>query len=202
MSNEPTYIKNLKTLARADPKSENFEALEREMYTSGSDRATAVLFASFVEINLENFIVSKLRPNLNSDDRKQLFDYEGAIGTFSSKIIIAYAFKLIGPVTRFDLNLIRILRNEFAHSRIPINFDTPEVKSVCDKLKLADLPASISPFGLLNRWHREGMEYAQNINHPKTRYICACHNASYRMHVIRSGLPHDRFTDLKDEPLP
>lgn len=172
------------------------------MYTSGSHRATAVLWGSFVETNLEKYIASKMRPDLKSDDRKQLFDYEGAVGTFASKIIVAYALTFIGPITRFDLNLIRILRNEFAHSRVPFNFESREARAVCDQLKLVDLPGSLSPFDPFDRSSRDGMEYAQDMTHPKTRFIYSCHNASYRMYVIREGVPRDRFTDLKDEPLP
>ena len=48
-----------------------------------------------MEVTLKSLLASKMRYNLNSTDRKQIFEYEGAAGSFSSKIIIAYAFKLI-----------------------------------------------------------------------------------------------------------
>jgi hypothetical protein len=92
-----------------------------------------------------------MRQDLNSRDRRQLFEFEGALGTFSSKIVVAYALRLIGPVTRADLDLIRFLRNEFAHSRIPFGFTTPEVRAVCDRFKIVDLPGNLIPHGYSSR---------------------------------------------------
>jgi hypothetical protein len=121
MADEPTFIRQLRALTRAEPNFSHIEALEQELYASGSDRATAVMFGSFLEVNLERFLFKQMRPDLNSKDRRQLFEYEGALGTFSSKIVVAYALELIGPVTRADLDLIRFLRNEFAHPAFPSN---------------------------------------------------------------------------------
>ena len=42
MTKEPTYVENLRRITRADPISETFEAQEREMYASGSDRARSL----------------------------------------------------------------------------------------------------------------------------------------------------------------
>jgi hypothetical protein len=78
--------------------------------------------APFLEANLERLLSKAMRQDLNSRDRRNLFEFEGAVGTFSSKIIVAYALRLIGPTTRGDLDLSRFLRNEFAHSRIRFGF--------------------------------------------------------------------------------
>ena len=104
MADEPSYIKKLRTLTRADPEFKDLEAIEQELYASLSDRATAVMFGSFVETNLEQLLAKAMRSALNSKDRQKLFYYEGAVGTFASKIVVAYAFKLIGPITRGDLD--------------------------------------------------------------------------------------------------
>ena len=87
MTDEPAYMRNLRAITRADPKLEHLEALEQELYASTSSRATVVMFGSFVETSLERLLASVLRENLNSRDRKQIFEYEGAMGTFSSKIV-------------------------------------------------------------------------------------------------------------------
>ena len=91
---EKPYIKNLRAITCTDPQLKNLEALERELYASGSDRATAVMFGSFVAVALERPLASVMRSDLNSKERKQLFEYEGAVGSFSSKTIMAYALKL------------------------------------------------------------------------------------------------------------
>jgi len=79
------------------------------------------------------------------------------------------------------LDLIRLLRNEFAHSRKPFGFDTPEVKAVCGKLKIPDLPDANIPHGFLERVPFEQLKAASDISNPRTRYISACHNLSYRL---------------------
>ena len=90
---EPAYIKNFKSLWHTEPALEHLDDIERELYALGSDRATAVMFASVVESHLQRLILSKMRSDLNSDDRQRLFDPDGPLGDFSAKTIIAYALK-------------------------------------------------------------------------------------------------------------
>jgi hypothetical protein len=186
LADEPAYLRNLRALTRADPTFEHLEALEKELYASASDRATAVMFGSFVEVALERLLSSKMR-QLNSKDRKRVFEYEGALGTFASKTVVAYALQLLGPVTRSDLDLVRFLRNEFAHSRMPFNFQTLEVAEVCKHLKYPELAGSFIPHGYLNRVSDESLKTAVDRNSPKTRFIIACHNLSYRMIYATHG---------------
>lgn len=200
LSDEPAYIRNLRALTRADPTFEHLEALEKELYASASARATAVMFGSFVEVALERLLASKMRP-LNSKDRKQVFEYEGAVGTFASKTVIAYAMKFIGPVTRADLDLIRFLRNEFAHSRIPFDFQTPEVAEVCKHLQFPELPGSLIPHGYLSRVADDELATATDRTAPKTRFILACHSLSYRM-ILETHGPREGDMALPEPILP
>jgi hypothetical protein len=184
---------------RADPTLAQLEALERELYASGNDRTTAVMLGSFVETNLQRLLASVMRDDLDSKDRKQLFEYEGAVSSFSSKIVVAYALKLIGSTTRSDLDLIRFLRNTFAHSRIHFDFDTPEVRAVCDQLKIVELPGSTIPHMYL---HRIPDLNRDDISDPKTRFISACHSLSYRMLVKRDGPKAGDYVFPNDDPVP
>lgn len=202
MADHPAYVKNLRVLTRAEPQFMHLEALEQELYASGSDRATAVMFGSFLETNLERLLSSTMRDDLNSKERRQLFEYEGAMGTFASKIIVAYAFKLIGPITRSDLDLIRFLRNEFAHSRMPFSFKTAEVRAVCDQLKIVDLQGSTIPHGYLNRVPQEELKWAIDRTDPKTRFITTCHHISYRILVAINGPREGDYAYPNDDPLP
>ena len=145
------------------------------------------MFGSFLEANLERLLFGQMRSDLNSKDRRQLFEYEGAVGTFSSKIVVAYAFKLIGPDTRSDLDLVRLLRNEFAHSRIPFKFTTKEVRAVCDKFKIVDLPGSLIPHGYLSRVPHDELGNSADKGHPRTRFITECHALAYRMIMTTNG---------------
>lgn len=195
MVEEPAYIRDLRLLTRSNPTVESLEELEQELYFAGSDRATAVMFGSMVEVNLERLIATKLRDDLNSKDKKLLFEFEGCFGTFSAKTVGAYALGLIGPVIRFDLDLIRLLRNEFAHSRVHFNFNTPQVKAVCDKLKIVEYGNSFIPYTYLEKISEPDLHKAIDKTNPKTRFICACHTISDRMHATRfpdrSGITFD-----------
>jgi len=202
MTKEPTYVENLRRITRADPISETLEAQEREMYASGSDRARAVLFGSLVETNLQRLIASKMRNDLNSADRKQLFEYEGAIGSFGSKILVAYALKFIGPLTRFDLQLIKLLRNEFAHSRMTFDFETPEVQKVCELFRIIKLPDSENPASFLIRERQNGMDWSLDETHPRTRFISACHSIAFRLKVGTVGVGPGDVVYTNDDPLP
>ena len=123
----PPVIKALRAFTRSDPTvndRETLEALEKELFNT-SDRVTAVMLGALVETALEKLLASRLH---HRRDR-----------TFSEKINIAHEEKIIGPITRSDLYFIRELRNEFAHSRRPFDFQTPQVVAVCNELKVPKL---------------------------------------------------------------
>jgi hypothetical protein len=107
-----------------------------------------------------------------------------------------------GSTTRSDLDLIRLLRNTFAHSRMPFDFGTPEVRAVCDQLKIVDFPESQIPYGYLNRISDGKLKGAPDLTDPKTRFISTCHNISYRMLVKRDGPKEGDFVFPNDNPLP
>jgi len=175
---DPAYVRELKAFARGPITVDDLTTLEQEMYGE-NDRASAVVLGSIVESNLTEYLHLRLRMDLNSDDKRRLFDYEGPLGTFAAKITMAYAIGAIGSITRSDLNLIRILRNEFAHSRRHLSFEVAQVAAVCAKLRTPDLPGAFIPFGSFSR--PTGEEWASDKNHPRTRYRSACHSISYNM---------------------
>jgi hypothetical protein len=180
MPDEPAYVRNLKAFARGSLTPEDLPKLEAELY-GASDRASAVMLASILESSLEIFLRSKTRPSLNSEDNRILFDFSGPLGTFSSKIIVGYAFNWYGPDTRRDLDLIRLMRNEFAHSRKSFNFETPQIADVCQQLRSPDWPGAFIPHGFLEAVPDEDLGDAASKEHPRTRYISACHVLSERL---------------------
>ncbi|HEY4029967.1 MAG TPA: hypothetical protein VGM25_06460 [Caulobacteraceae bacterium] len=203
MGGEPAHIANLKRVTRAEPTRDHLEDLEKELYTQGNDRATAILYGTFVETSLRRLLETKIRDDLSSADRKKIWEYEGPLGSFSPKTIMAYALRLIGPMSRGDLDLIRLLRNEFAHSRVSFNFATPEVADICARLQIVDQPQTSIPLGYLDKSPESEMENARNIAHPRTRYIAACHNLAFRMLLKRGGYPQAGDPVFpNDEPLP
>jgi hypothetical protein len=114
--------------------------------------------------------------------------------TFSGKIKIAYAEKIIGPITHSDLYFIKELRNAFAHSRRPFDFQTPEVVAVCNKLKVPYLQDSSDSFK-----SRIGTESKSNS---WMLFVSACHNIAFRIFVKRDGPKAGDFVYVNDDPLP
>jgi hypothetical protein len=188
MADEPAYVRDLRRLAGSDPTVENLEAVESELYFSKSDRATVIMYGQVVETNLQRLIYSIMRQDMNSSDKRRLFEYEGSFGTFSAKIIGAYALNLIGPTTKFDLDLLRFIRNQFAHSRVHLNFSMPEVTATCNQFKLVDLTGSHIPLafheGAFAISEADGRAAIDKTN-SKTRYIVTCHTLSQRFYMRR-----------------
>jgi hypothetical protein len=78
-----------------------------------SDRGTAVIGGAYVEDGITELIRAAWR-----DDEKvqrDVFGHSGPLGTFNAKTKIAYVSWLIGPHTRDDLDIVRGIRNDFAH---------------------------------------------------------------------------------------
>lgn len=90
-----------------------------------SDRGAAILAGSFLEHYLGQF----LRPKaVDEDVAEKLFGSMGPLATFSQRIAIAYAFGFIDKQQYADLELIRKIRNYFAHHPVAGTFEAPEVK--------------------------------------------------------------------------
>jgi hypothetical protein len=181
MATDPVYIRQFKELIKDNNITEaDIAAIEAELY-GGSDRATGVLLASFVENGLNTFLRAQTRPSFSEYDKGLLFGMNSPLGTFSAKIIAAYSFNWFGPDTRHDLNLIRVLRNGFAHSRNSFTFETPQVAAVCAQLRAPESPGAFIPHGYLSIVTDDELQNASNLKHPRTRFIATCHMISGRL---------------------
>jgi hypothetical protein len=161
-------------------------AMELEFYTAG-DRAAVILQASNVENILQGVIEKKMRQPLSRDLRERLFEGNGPLSSFASKINVAYALRLFGDVFRHDLDLIRELRNGFAHARHPMTLSTLQVAAVCKNLKLPDdAQRRVGPQAYYDRF--PDLAVAADQSHPRTRFTVACHTISVRLLESVPGL--------------
>src|SRR5437660_8771059 len=73
---------------------------------------------------------------LTKDEEKRLFAYEfqGPLADFSSRIKLGYAMYLFGRETREDMEIIRRVRNLFAHQSAVMTFKLPEIEETCQHL--------------------------------------------------------------------
>ena len=81
-----------------------------------SDRGAILIGAAHVEDHLRQLTAAVFPSRMSNKMVKSLLAYQGALGTFSNKIEVAYAFRLI-PRSLYDaLNSLRAIRNDAAHS--------------------------------------------------------------------------------------
>jgi hypothetical protein len=107
-----------------------FDDLER-----ADDRAFIAVAGALVENALESTIIGRLRAPSTEQEQNVFFHDSGIIRTFGEKIWLAFFLKIIGPRTRRDIDLIRLVRNQAAHDMNPISFSgTPEIKGRCLEL--------------------------------------------------------------------
>jgi hypothetical protein len=111
------------------------------------DYSIALIGAAYVEKALEIAILTSF-VKLTPKEYNALFKYEnrGPLSDLSSRIKIAYALDIIGPQSRDDLDHVRQVRNAFAHSPQPLDFDTQEVVAICDLFN------THPRLGILSRW--------------------------------------------------
>src|SRR5690606_26151882 len=78
-----------------------------------SGRGALLIGTSYVEEHLEKFILRVL-PNNQKNYTSRLLNYPGPLSSFSAKLELSFAFRLIPEDTYTALNNLRKFRNEAA----------------------------------------------------------------------------------------
>lgn len=132
----PKQSKTLSALSKlARETSGIFESASRTDTLAGyDDRALAIVLAADTEEVLKEAIMTKFVA-LTATEETGLFGTDAPLSSLSGKIRMAYALNIVGKDIKHDLDIIRSIRNAFAHSRTHISFSTPEVKAACDLLR-------------------------------------------------------------------
>jgi hypothetical protein len=133
MVSQPAYLKALKNYTKNKYRSEDgVETAVEDIYNE-SDRGAAILSATSVEDHLEWAIMQKMRPLWDDESsRNDIFGASGTNGTFSAKILLAYALGIIDRDARRQIDLVREIRNGCAHARLPISFDDAALAGITD----------------------------------------------------------------------
>jgi len=92
-----------------------------------SHAAFVVRLTSVLEFDLERCIKWKFRA-LNKDMNNRLFEGYGPLSTFAAKIDVAYALDITTDAIHRELNLMRRIRNNFAHSKDALSLDQEPIK--------------------------------------------------------------------------
>jgi hypothetical protein len=103
--------------------------------TKPESRATALVLGAILEQGLQTVILSHCVP-LEIPEQKRLFQGgEDGPMNFAVKIRMGYALSIYGPDSRDDLDVVRHVRNLFAHAPDHILFLDDDVIALCDQIK-------------------------------------------------------------------
>jgi hypothetical protein len=122
----------LRLLLKHIPTPEEYQVAWESVRKDGS-RGSVILAGTLVEDSLRALLISRMAPGVEKDGPKDLFGPMKPLSSFSAKIRMGFALKLYGERTFHDLELLRELRNLFAHGTLAIDFDTPDVRSVINQ---------------------------------------------------------------------
>lgn len=125
-------------------------------FQAETDRAAAVLGGSY----LDSFLESALRSVLVTGPRVDaMFEGAGAsLGSFSNKTALAFALGIIAEPMARDIDLVRKVRNHFAHQIWDASFDSAPVSDWCRGL------------GLVSTMKAETGEPLE-LSQPRVRYL-------------------------------
>jgi hypothetical protein len=112
------------------PDSRRHDAIVQEIENEKqSDRAVAIIGASYVDLVLREAISVRLLPD--DELMKNLFEDRGPLQDFGSRIQVAFALKVYGRAAYQDLGAIKKIRNGFAHSADAMDFNHQDVALLC-----------------------------------------------------------------------
>tara|TARA_R110000796_G_scaffold68403_2_gene156655 strand:- start:49 stop:609 length:561 start_codon:yes stop_codon:yes gene_type:complete len=171
MTSDPKSIQTLKRFAARFPETEQFLGVLIDAISDPNDRAAVVTSVALLEGAIQRLLVSRLVVS-NEATVSDLFGPGGPLRDFSSKIKVAYAIGLVGPKTRGDLDVIREVRNAFAHTMFPVSFEDTEIANAASRVTFAK---RITPDAELSQYP------------PKAMFCAAVSNLAYGAFFIAEG---------------
>lgn len=120
----------------------DFSEFLRE-FQSETDRGAALVGAALIDQKLADTLRAYMVGGKSADE---LLDGGNAsLGNFSARIKICHALGLIDDYELAECDVIRKVRNEFAHSVHGTTFAEPKISGLCDRLQ-SDLPGGREAF--------------------------------------------------------
>lgn len=146
-----------------------------------SDYAVVLIAVTFLEEMLGSLFRAKFVDTPKVVEA--LLGPDRPVSTFSARIKLAYCTGHISEGTYRDLEVIREIRNDFAHSRESLSFDCPAIEAKCRRLRYPLTPPGLEEpdcstprlhflqqtfwiGNVLQAWARRG---APRAAHPKDR---------------------------------
>jgi DNA-binding MltR family transcriptional regulator len=104
-----------------------------EIEQTHSDRAAAIVGIAFLDRDLGNAIEARMRADKKIV--KQIFKPTGPLGSFEVKAHIGYLLNIYDCDAHDDLVDLSWTRNQFAHARKPLQFDSRDIRLKLEGLR-------------------------------------------------------------------
>jgi hypothetical protein len=163
-------LEGLRKLTRKKVTPDRLAEYFAEIGAVGNDRGMAILLATSVEDALQQAIAMHLRV---SEDDSALFGSDSPLGTFDSKIRTGRALGIFGSETKRELVLVKAIRNAFAHSKTPMDFNTHEVAAATALLAMLPIYTG-APTPTI--WAAQMMAYKK-----RPRFVLACQGLAHSL---------------------
>ncbi len=120
-----SIISKLRALSRQQGSMADFAEFTKQIRSEENDRGSALLAVTNADMALTQAIYNVLRPD---DAAKDKLEQEGGpLQSFGQRIIMGRVLGIYGADTQHNLDMLRHIRNAFAHAHVPITFQTKEV---------------------------------------------------------------------------
>jgi DNA-binding MltR family transcriptional regulator len=146
----------------------------------------AIVTSIFVDNALKDAIAARLR-KMKPQELSLIFEGNGPLATFSNRIRFGFALGIFGPKARNDLDLIRRIRNAFAHARRPLSFKTPQIIQLCDSFDLA--PILKKQAAVKNEHVTEKARYVYSVTTMIVYVALEVSKRKDRRHKLKKPLP-------------
>lgn len=150
---------------------DDMREFQRQVRHESNDRGATLLVMANCDLALTQSIHRVLK--VPEDFRQRLEADGGPLSTFLQRILMGRALAVYGEMMQHNLDLLRHLRNAFAHSHVPITFETPEIAEAIAHFKVQTL---LPPYNL-------GAESKLYPEEPKARFHHACETMSHNLIV-------------------
>lgn len=190
---------SLRKLSREKPSSEDVKVILR-LLDEGPPIVAAVLGAALLDKEIEEMIRGRL-PRDDDETMELLTSRDGPLANFSQKIALGYALKLYPAETLNNLNIVRSIRNLFAHASKVIQFDHP--------LILKELASAETSKGPRSRHHKHLMLVKEGHPNPQRAFALLCTMISNELKMreirilkLKSSRLEKQHAQLQDGFLP
>jgi hypothetical protein len=119
----------LREFSRREPAEEERAEIADDI-RNAHDRAAGIILGSLVEMYLQELLLAYL-PNAGPEIFSQS---NGPLTDFYAKNHLAFAMGIIPEALLKDLEVVRRVRNVFAHAVAPVRFSDPPITAECQKM--------------------------------------------------------------------